>query len=35
MLQGRSLIILTVAVLLGICAVIIANAYLGGVENRR
>jgi len=34
MLQGRSLIILTVAVLLGICAVIIANAYLGGVENR-
>jgi pilus assembly protein CpaB len=34
MLQGRSLIILIVAVLLGICAVIIANAYLGGVENR-
>jgi len=34
MLQGRSLIILAVAVLFGICAVIIANAYLGGVENR-
>ena len=34
MLQGRSLIILTVAVLLGICAVIIANAYLGGVQQQ-
>jgi len=34
MLQGRSLIILAVAVLFGICAVIIANAYLGGIENR-
>ena len=30
MLQGRSLIILAVAILLGICAVIVANAYLGG-----
>lgn len=35
MLQGRSLIILAVAVLFGICAVIIANAYLGGVETRK
>jgi len=34
MLQGRSLIILVVAVLLGICAVIIANAYLGGVQQQ-
>lgn len=35
MLQGRSLIILAFAILFGICAVIIANAYLGGVENRK
>ena len=34
MLQGRSLIILAVAVLLGICAVIIANSYLGGVQQQ-
>lgn len=35
MFQGRSFIILAVAVLFGICAVIIANAYLGGVEKRQ
>ncbi len=35
MLQGRSLIILAFAILFGICAVIVANAYLGGVENRK
>jgi pilus assembly protein CpaB len=35
MLQGRSLIILAFAILFGICAVIVANAYLGGVENQK
>jgi pilus assembly protein CpaB len=35
MLQGRSLVILAFAILFGICAVIVANAYLGGVENRK
>jgi pilus assembly protein CpaB len=35
MLQGRSLIILAIAILFGICAVIVANAYLGGLENRQ
>lgn len=35
MLQGRSLIILAFAILFGICAVIVANAYLGGIENRK
>jgi len=35
MLQGRSLIILAVAILLGICAVIVANAYLGGVQQQQ
>ena len=35
MLQGRSLIILAFAILFGICAVIVANAYLGGVESRK
>lgn len=35
MFQGRSFIILAVAVLLGICAVIVANAYMGGVENQQ
>jgi pilus assembly protein CpaB len=35
MLQGRSLIILVFAILLGICAVIVANAYLGGVEHQK
>jgi len=35
MLQGRSLIILAFAILFGICAVIVANAYLGGVESQK
>jgi pilus assembly protein CpaB len=35
MFQGRSFIILAVAVLLGICAVIVANAYMGGVEKQQ
>jgi pilus assembly protein CpaB len=35
MFQGRSFIILVVAVLLGICAVIVANAFLGGAEQKQ
>jgi pilus assembly protein CpaB len=34
MLYGRSLIIFGIAVLLGLAAVLVANAYLGGVADR-
>lgn len=35
MLQGRSLVILFIAVLLGVAAVVVANAYLGGIERQQ
>lgn len=35
MFQGRSFIILAVAALLGICAVIVANSYMGGVQQKQ